>query len=189
MSPISAIRLAAIAGPTPGMVCSRRESSESSSSATRFSAASICQSAQEVILLDQEPDLERHLLIKLGWGDGVPSQLLDAVGPPDSNRPTAAGLDGLGQRAQPAPGGASSGRRLPEDGQCSVAGGVLEGLLQFWKPDLDQPQKALADIGLIADQAHAEACRLAYLGAQQRLPRRGLVAHTQGCQCARVGRV
>src|SRR5262252_10909956 len=151
MSPISAIRLAAIAGPTPGMVCRRRESSESSSSATRF-LGRLDLSAQEVILLNQEPDIERHLLIKLGWGDGVPSQLLDAVGPPHSNRPTAAGLDGLGQRAQPAPGGASSRRRLPEDGQCSVAGGVLEGLLQFWKPDLDQPQKALADIGLIADQ-------------------------------------
>src|SRR5207302_5395423 len=45
---------------------------------------------QEVVLLDQQPDLERHLLVQLGRRNSVLDQLLDAAGPTATHCPATA---------------------------------------------------------------------------------------------------
>jgi len=79
--------------------------------------------------------------------------------------PSATRSNGIGQRAEPLANRGAGSRSLAQDRQRSVARGVLEGLFEFGKADLDEPGQALADIGVVTHQPHAEARRLPDLGA------------------------
>ena len=69
MSPISARSVAAIDGPTPGIVWSRRAVSPSRSPATRGRRPDLA--LEQVVLVEQQADLEGDLGVELGHRDRV----------------------------------------------------------------------------------------------------------------------
>jgi hypothetical protein len=69
------------------------------------------------------------------------------------------------------------------------AGRVIEGLAQLGKAQIDQTQDAVAEAGLLFDQAHREARGLAQLGAGQWLRGPRSVDHAQSGEGTRVSGV
>src|SRR3989442_4216836 len=57
--------------------------------------------SEEVVLPNEQPDLECHLLVQLRWRNGLLDQLLDTAGPTATHCPATAGRHLPCQRAQP----------------------------------------------------------------------------------------
>ena len=69
--------------------------------------------AEHVALLDEQPDLECHLLIQPGWRDGFLGQLLNASSLGFTQPPADARPNGIGQRADPPVASEGARRLLP----------------------------------------------------------------------------
>ena len=189
MSPISLMRVAAVEGPTPGIVWRRRAVSPSRSPATRRSASRDLV-LEQVVLVEQESDLEGDLGVELGNRDRVGRGGLEPLGLGHAKAPVTRSAVRVGQGRCPAVPGGCGRRRDAEHLPGRPAGGVVEQVAELREAEVDEAEEALADPRLLGHEGHREAGRLAQLDTGERVAGRvGRVAHGHLGEAPGIGRV
>jgi len=152
--------VAAVAGPTPGMVSNRRAVSPSNSALQVFLGGRDLLLIK-VVLRDEQLHLEGDLRLQFGRRHRLGCQLLQLCRLRRANRPCSItwALD-LGQGVKPQPRHRLRCWGLAQYGQRAHAGRVVPGLAQLGEANVHQALDPLAGLGLLAHQAHGEPRRL-----------------------------
>jgi len=90
-------------------------------------------------------------------------------------------------RLDPLAGHRDRGRSEPQDREGTGARSVVIRLLELGEAQIDEPDDLGVDPGLVFDQVHRNARRLAQLRTGQGLTGPRLIGHPQGCEGTRVG--
>lgn len=136
--------------------------------------------------IDEQRHLEGDLGLQLAHGDALTRRGMDGRGLGGSEGALPPSLIGPCERRDAAPRRRTRGGRDLEQRNGRPAGGIVEGLVQLGKAEVDQADDAVAHAGLLLDQSHREARGFAQLGAGQWLARLGSVDHPQRGEGTRV---
>ena len=177
-----------MAGPTPGIVCSRRASSPSSRLA-RCVSASVDLPLQEVVLVEQELHLEGDLVLELGHRDRCGGGRLQALGLRLPQAPVPGAGVGVREGRDPALPRHRRGGCHAQELPGGATGRVVEELAQLGEAELDEPDEALADAGLLGHERHREAAGLAQLDPIERVVGLAVILLGHEREGPRIGRV
>lgn len=96
---------------------------------------------------------------------------------------------GVGERARAPTSRSRCGRSDAQDLPCGATGRIVEELAELGESQLDEADEALADTGLLGDERHREAGRLAQSGTGERVAGGRLFAHGHEGEAPRIGRI